>query len=120
MTAGDLTTIAQRRHSAPANLIRSIRGDLDWIVMKALEKDRSRRYETANGLALDVQRYLGNEAISARPPSTLYKFQKTVARNKLMFSGIGLIMLLLMVSLVLVSAALRRERKAHTDAADAL
>src|SRR6266446_71873 len=73
MSAGDLTSTAQRRHSSPLNLIRSIRGDLDWIVMKALEKDRSRRYETASSLALDIQRHLANETISARPPSALYK-----------------------------------------------
>src|SRR5713101_9613385 len=63
MAAADLTTTALRRQSAPPALIRSVRGDLDWIVMKALEKDRTRRYETANGLALDIQRYLANEPI---------------------------------------------------------
>ena len=110
MNVGDLTTNAQHRHSAPLHLIRSIRGDLDWIVMKALEKDRSRRYETANGLALDVQRHLGNEAISARPPSSLYKFQKLVSRNKLLFGAIGVVAILLVVSLVVVSASLSRER----------
>jgi eukaryotic-like serine/threonine-protein kinase len=95
MAAADLTTTAQRRQSAPPALIRSIRGDLDWIVMKALEKDRRRRYETANGLALDVQRHLANEPISARPPSKIYKLQKAVLRNKLLFIGIGVIALLL-------------------------
>ena len=68
MTGSDLTTIAQHRKSEPPRLIRSISGDLDWIAMKALEKDRTRRYETANGLALDVTRFLANETISARPP----------------------------------------------------
>jgi serine/threonine protein kinase/Tfp pilus assembly protein PilF len=110
MNVADLTTNAQQRHSAPLNLIRSVRGDLDWIVMKALEKDRSRRYETANGLALDVQRHLADEAISARPPSSLYKFQKTVARNKLLFSAIGVVAILLLVSLGVVSASLHREQ----------
>jgi eukaryotic-like serine/threonine-protein kinase len=66
LTAADLTNVAHRRQSEPPSLIRAIRGDLDWIVMKALEKERARRYETANGLAIDVRRYLGNEAISAR------------------------------------------------------
>src|SRR5437879_11068204 len=89
MAAVDLTTTAQRRQSAPPALIRSVRGDLDWIVMKALEKDRRRRYETANGLALDVQRYLANEPISARPPSRVYKLQKAMLRNKLLFIWIG-------------------------------
>jgi eukaryotic-like serine/threonine-protein kinase len=59
-----------------------LRGDLDWIVMKCLEKDRARRYETANGLASDIQRHLNNEAVLARPPSAAYRFQKFVHRNK--------------------------------------
>jgi len=61
--------------------------DLDWIVMKALEKDRARRYETANGLATDIQRHLNNEPVVARPPSNLYRFQKLVRRNKLAFAA---------------------------------
>ena len=110
MTAGDLTTIAQRRHSAPANLIRSIRGDLDWIVMKALEKDRSRRYETANGLAMEVQRHLANEPVLARPPSTIYKFRKLAVRNKLLFGAITVITIVLVVSLFVVTVSLGRAR----------
>jgi serine/threonine protein kinase len=116
MAAVDLTATAQRRQSAPPALIRSVRGDLDWIVMKALEKDRRRRYETANGLALDVQRYLANEPISARPPSNLYKLQKQVLRNKLLFIGIGVIALLLVTSLIVVSASLARERRSRREA----
>jgi serine/threonine protein kinase len=112
----DLTTIAQQRKSEPPMLIRAVRGDLDWIVMKALEKDRTRRYETANGLALDVQRFLGNEVISARPPSKLYKLQKTVLRNKLLFTGIGVIAVLLVVSLIIVSASLAKERESKRAA----
>ena len=84
--------------------------------MKALEKDRTRRYETANGLALDIERYLANEPISARPPSKLYKLQKTVLRNKLLFAGIGVIALLLVVSLIVVSASLAKERQARREA----
>src|SRR5882724_2969808 len=112
MAAADLTSTAQRRQSAPPALIRSVRGDLDWIVMKALEKDRKRRYETANGLALDVQRYLANEPILARPPRKLYKLQKAVLRNELLFIGIGIIAVLLVVSLIVVSGLLARERQA--------
>ena len=59
-----------------------MRGELDWIVMKALEKDRNRRYETANGLALDVQRYLADEPVQACPPSAWYRFRKFVRRNR--------------------------------------
>src|SRR5262249_33126201 len=83
LTQADLTTVAHHRHSEPPTLIRALRGDLDWIVMKALEKDRTRRYPTANGLALDIQRFLANEAVSARPPSKLYRFRKVAQRNKL-------------------------------------
>jgi eukaryotic-like serine/threonine-protein kinase len=107
----DLTTVAQARHSEPPTLIRAVRGDLDWIAMKALEKDRTRRYETANGLALDVQRYLADEPISARPPSRFYKFQKAVQRNKLLFACISVVALVLVVSLILVCASLARERR---------
>ena len=75
-------TIAQHRQSDAAKLIGLIRGDLDWIVMKALEKDRTRRYETANGLAIDIQRHLANEPVLARPTSGLYRFRRLVRRNK--------------------------------------
>jgi eukaryotic-like serine/threonine-protein kinase len=66
-------------------LISVLRGDLDWIVMKCLEKDRTRRYETANGLAMDLERHLKGEPVAARPPSRLYRFQKLVRRNRLAF-----------------------------------
>ena len=64
-----------------------LRGDLDWIVMKCLEKDRTRRYETANGLAADIKRHLNNEPVVARPPSAAYRFQKAFRRNKLAFAA---------------------------------
>ena len=78
----ELNTTAEHRHVEPLKLISLLTGDLDWIVMKTLEKDRSRRYETANGLLMDVQRYLNNEPVSARPPSQIYRLQKFVRRNK--------------------------------------
>jgi serine/threonine protein kinase len=116
MIPADLTNLSRHRQVEPPKLIREVRGDLDWIVMKALEKDRTRRYETANGLALDVQRYLASEPISARPRSTLYKLQKAVFRNKLIFTGIGVIALLMLVSLILVSASLTKERRSRLEA----
>ena len=116
MTAADITTVAQRRRSEPPKLIRSVHGDLDWIVMKALEKDRSRRYETAYAMALDVQHYLANEPISARPPSQLYRLHKILLRNKLLFVAAGVIVIFLVASLVIVSAALAREREARREA----
>jgi non-specific serine/threonine protein kinase/serine/threonine-protein kinase len=74
--------LAALRGTDPARLRRDIRGDLDWIVMKALEKDRTRRYETANGLARDVERYLAHEAVEASPPSTFYRMRKTLRRYR--------------------------------------
>jgi len=112
----DLTTVAQSRHSEPSTLVRAVRGDLDWIVMKALEKDRTRRYATANGLALDIQRFTANETVSARPPSKIYKLRKTAQRNKVIFSAAGIIALFLVVSLIVVSVALSDERQARQKA----
>jgi serine/threonine protein kinase len=70
----ELSTTAQRRGLDAPKLVSELRGDLDWIVMKALEKDRARRYETANGLASDIKRHLNNEPVVACPPSRLYRF----------------------------------------------
>ncbi len=81
-TAEGLPTLAANRGTEPAKLTKLVRGELDWIVMKALEKDRARRYETANGFAMDVQRYLADEAVQACPPSVRYRFRKFARRNK--------------------------------------
>src|SRR5438874_8799730 len=86
MAEGELTTVAEHRHTEAPRLIHLVRGDLDWIVMKCLEKDRMRRYETANGLASDIQRHLNNEPVVARPPSTVYRLQKLARRNKTAFA----------------------------------
>src|SRR5207245_1728903 len=79
--------LPRRRYAQMEELIHVLRGDLDWIVMKCPEKDRARRYETANGLAADIQRHLNNEPLLARPPSNLYRFQKLVRRNQLAFTA---------------------------------
>ena len=113
MLAADLTSVAQRRQADAPRLIHLLRGDLDWIVMKALEKDRTRRYETANALATDVQRYLTNEPIIARPPSTFYRFQKLVRRNKTAFAAVGAVMAALVLGLGLSVFLFLREREAH-------
>jgi serine/threonine-protein kinase len=81
-TAESLPTLAANRGIKPAKLTRLVRGDLDSIVMKALEKDRNRRYETANGLAMDLQRYLCDEPVTARPPSAVYQLRKFARRHK--------------------------------------
>jgi len=116
MEAANLTTISKRRQAEPPRLIREVRGDLDWIVMKALEKDRSRRYPTANGLAMDVHRYLASEAILARPPSALYRLKKLFTRNKLLFCSLGIIFLLLSTALIVTSQLLIHERFARQQA----
>ena len=77
-----LTDVAKHRSVTPDILRKAIRGDLDWIVMKSLEKDRTRRYETANGMALDVRRHLEHEPVLARPPSTIYRLRKFIYRNR--------------------------------------
>ena len=81
-TTDELPTIAARRATEPRKLAGLVRGELDWIVMKALEKDRNRRYETANGFAADVQRFLAGEAVLAVPPSAGYRLRKFARRNR--------------------------------------
>src|SRR5213078_2048843 len=113
MLEGELTTAAKHRASAAPKLIHLLRGDVDWIVMKCLEKDRARRYETANGLASDIQRHLNNEAVLARPPSATYRFQKLVRRNKLAFAAASAVTLTLIAGLSFSTWSFLRERKAH-------
>jgi len=78
----ELSTTAKRRSTDTSKLLHQLKGDLDWIVMKCLEKDRTRRYETANGLAYDIERHINNEPVLACPPSTLYLLQKIARRNR--------------------------------------
>jgi WD40 repeat protein/serine/threonine protein kinase len=77
-----LATVSQRRKMEPRKLSALVRGDLDWIVMKALDKDRARRYETASALAADLRRFLIEQPVEARPPSTLYRLQKLARRHR--------------------------------------
>src|SRR5436309_12660456 len=86
-----LASISAQRHMEPAKLTRLVRGELDWIVMKTLEKDRNRRYETANGLARDVERYLQDETVLACPPSTTYRVSKFARRNTIALVTAGLV-----------------------------
>jgi serine/threonine protein kinase/tetratricopeptide (TPR) repeat protein len=95
MRGEELTATAKRCGLDAPKLINQLRGDLDWIVMKCLEKDRSRRYETANGLASDLERHLKDEPVLARPPSKLYELQKTVRRHKFGFAATATIMVVL-------------------------
>ena len=116
LASKEQAAMAKHRKTESARLIRTVSGDLDWIVMKALEKDRTRRYETANGLALDIKRFLSCETVSARPPSQLYKLQKAVLRNKLAFAGGAIIAVLLVASLIVVSVSLAKERQVRLEA----
>ena len=96
--AADLrANVALHRQSDPAKLAGFLRGDLDWIVMKALDKDRSRRYETANGLAMDIQRHLASEPVRARPASRLYRFKKLARRNRVAFTAGAIVAIALIV-----------------------
>jgi serine/threonine protein kinase/tetratricopeptide (TPR) repeat protein len=116
LVEAELTTTAKRRQTEPMKLIHMVRGDLEWIVMKCLEKDRARRYETANGLARDVQRYLADEPIAARPPGNLYRFQKLVRRHKLIFAAGGTATAALIIGLAVSMWLLFREKAARRDA----
>jgi hypothetical protein len=111
MLEGELSATASRRQTEPPKLVHTVRGDLDWIAMKALEKDRNRRYETASGLANDIQRHLNNEPVLARPPSELYRIQKMVCRNKLAFTAAGVVVFALFFGLVVSTWLFVRERQ---------
>src|SRR5207244_5425633 len=87
-----LASISANRHTEPAKLTKLVRGELDWIVMKTLEKDRNRRYESASAFAADVQRYLSDEPVQACPPSALYRLGKFTRRNKTGLAIAGLIL----------------------------
>jgi eukaryotic-like serine/threonine-protein kinase len=100
LSAEDLTAVAKRRDAEPPKLIHLVRGDLDWIVMKCLEKDRARRYETTSGLADDLLRHLGNEPVSARPPSGFYRLQKMVRRNTLAFAAAAAVVTALTLGII--------------------
>ena len=105
------TDLAQHRKADRAKLIGQIRGDLDWIVMKALEKDRTRRYETANGLAMDIRRHLADEPVLARPPSQLYRFRRVVRRNKLVVTATAAVTVALIGGLSFSIWSFRREKR---------
>ncbi|HQR07632.1 MAG TPA: serine/threonine-protein kinase, partial [Gemmatales bacterium] len=92
-----LPSVAATRSTEPRKLTNLLKGDLDWIVMKALEKDRNRRYETANSFAKDIERFLSNEPVLASPPSALYRFRKYIKRNR-MLAGATLLVLLSLIA----------------------
>jgi serine/threonine protein kinase/tetratricopeptide (TPR) repeat protein len=107
-TTEQLPAIAANRGVEPKQLSGLVRGELDWIVMKALEKDRNRRYETANGLARDLERYLRDEPVHACPPSTLYRFRKFARRHQRALLTLALLGTMLVVAVILLAISNRR------------
>jgi serine/threonine protein kinase/WD40 repeat protein len=114
-----ITLISAHRHTEPKKLSQLVRGELDWIVMKTLEKDRTRRYETANGLARDVERHLLDEAVVACPPTTYYRFRKFARRHKraVLTASAVTVALLVAVVILAVSNARITSAKNQTDLA---
>jgi serine/threonine protein kinase len=116
----ELTQTAIHRHVEPRRLKSLLSGDLDWIVMKALEKDRGRRYQSASGLAADVQRFLNHEPVVARPPSRLYRLQKLVRRNRVVFAAGTAVALAVLIGFGASTWMFIREREARQVANQAL
>ncbi len=119
-----LPSVAANRKTEPRKLATQFRGELDWVLHKALEKDRSRRYSTANGLARDLQRYLSNDLVEARPPSTFYTLQKFFKRNKGQVLAASLVFLSLLAGMIgttwgLIRAEQRREQAEKAQAEEA-
>jgi serine/threonine protein kinase/tetratricopeptide (TPR) repeat protein len=113
-----LTEVAARRRLQPARLIRLVRGELDWIVMKCLEKDRSRRYETPDGLARDIRRYLDDESVEACPPSAGYRLGKFVRRNRAAVLVASIVLLFLLGGIGGTTWGLIRADRARKAEAD--
>jgi eukaryotic-like serine/threonine-protein kinase len=117
-----LASIAERRRTDPAKLARLVRGELDWIVMKALDKDRTRRYETANGLARDIECYLHDEPVEACPPSATYRLRKLARKHRAAMATLAgfaaVIVIAAIVSTLLAIRATTAERQASQRLAE--
>ena len=116
LTAAELNEIAGRRSEQPTLLSKLLRGELDWIVLKALEKDRNHRYETANGLAADVKRYLANEPVTAVDASATYRLRKWAGRNRLVVGAGSMVAASLLIGLASSIWSLLGERVARNEA----
>jgi WD40 repeat protein/serine/threonine protein kinase len=108
----ELTTTTRQRRTDPAKLTYLLKGDLDWIVMKCLEKDRARRYETANDLATDVRRYLSQEPVVARPPSSAYRLERFARRHRRALAATALFFVVVICS---VAALILVQHRANRD-----
>ena len=116
---GDSTALLGRKRDTSAkSLRRDLRGDLDWITMKALEKDRTRRYETANALGMDIQRHLKREPVLACPPTPAYRVRKFVRRNRALVMGAGAIALVLMAGVAISTYFAIGQAQARAEAED--
>jgi serine/threonine protein kinase len=120
-----LASISAQRKLEPTALPRQVRGDLDWIVMKALDKDRARRYATANGLARDIERYLSDEPVEAGPPSAVYRWRKLVRRNQRLLLTAAAVAIFLLVGAAVsfwqavLAKAAEKQALAERDAKEA-
>lgn len=116
MNDEEITTVANRRHVEPTRLNRLVKGELDWIVMKAIEKDRSRRYDTATEFALDVRRYVDLEPVKAAAPSKLYQMRKMIRRHRGAFAAAALIVVSLITGISVSSWQAVRAMRAEVSA----
>lgn len=116
MTAEERTVVARNRKMEVSAVGRVFRSDLDWIAMRCLKEDRSRRYDTVNGLAMDIRRHLLNELVAARPPSTWYTFQKAWRRNKIAYSSGMAVAAALVLGITFSTFYAIRARRAESDA----
>ena len=114
------TTVSEHRRTNPVELSNSLRHELDWIVMKALEKDRTRRYESANDFARDIQRYLHDEPVEACPPSTAYRLQKFARRHQAAVLAVTAVSLALILGAGVAAGQAYRATKAEKYAEEQL
>ncbi|GAH58005.1 unnamed protein product, partial [marine sediment metagenome] len=116
-TLGDaLGDVAKHRHAQPNQLCKIVRGDLDWVVMKAMEKDRTRRYETANEFAADIARHLGDEPVVAGPPSMGYRMRKFVRRNRAPVIAVAAVLLVLVAGVMVSTIFAIGQARARDEA----
>jgi len=113
----DCTQVARNRRADASLLRRKLSGDLDWIVMKCLEKNRMRRYESASELAMDLKRCLSNEPVVARPPTLGYRLQKSWRRNKVLYSSTAMVVIASVAGLIVAGAGWRQAMLARTNEA---
>src|SRR4030095_15822977 len=116
LTNAELTKTARKLQVEAPRLVTQLRGDLDWIVLKCLEKERTRRYATATGLAEDIERYLHEEAVLARPPSQLYRLHKLVRRNPMVFASAAIAIAALLAGSIISTSLFIKERAALKSA----